>query len=176
MKKIIVILFLLLLMGCNDLSNTPTKKTEEFLKKYQTLDNSVLTDLKNVVYESELTENQQEIYMDIMKKHYQNLSYEIKDEMIDGDEASVTVEITVTDFNKTLDEANEYMNNHKEEFYENDEYSIIKFNDYKLNKLKETKDKVKYTIEIKLTKINDTWTIDKLDNETYEKINGVYDY
>ena len=33
MKKLICILFLFLLVGCNDLSNTPTKKTEEFLKK-----------------------------------------------------------------------------------------------------------------------------------------------
>ena len=32
MKKLICILFLFLLVGCNDLSNTPTKKTEEFLK------------------------------------------------------------------------------------------------------------------------------------------------
>ena len=177
MKKLICILFLFLLVGCNDLSNTPTKKTEEFLKKYQTLDNSVISDLNKVVNESDLNEIQRSMYIDIMKKHYQNLSYEIKDETIDGDEAVVTVEIAVTDFKKVLDEANNYMNNNKEEFNnENGEYSIVKFNDYKLNKLKEAKDKVKYTIEINLTKINDDWTVDKLDSKTYDKINGVYNY
>ena len=176
MKKLVLLLSLFLI-GCSDLSNTPTKKAEEFLKKYQTLDESVISDLNNVVNESDLNETQRSMYIDIMKKHYQNLSYEIKDETIDGDEAVVTVEIAVTDFKKVLDEANNYMNNNKEEFNdENGEYSVVKFNDYKLNKLKEAKDKIRYTIEIKLTKINDDWTVDKLDSKTYDKINGVYNY
>ena len=177
MKKLVFLFLSLFLIGCSDLSNTPTKKAEEFLKKYQTLDESVISDLNNVVNESDLNETQRSMYIDIMKKHYQNLSYEIKDETIDGDEAVVTVEIAVTDFKKVLDEANNYMNNNKEEFYdENDEYSVVKFNDYKLNKLKEAKDKIRYTIEIKLTKINEDWTVDKLDSKTYDKINGVYNY
>ena len=176
MKKLICILFLFLLVGCNDLSNTPTKKTEEFLKKYQTLNNSVLTDLNNIVNESDLNESQKEKYIDIMKKHYQNLSYEIKDEVMDGDEAVVTVEISVTDFKRVLDEANNYMNDNKEQFYENGEYSVTKFNDYKLEKLKEAKEKVRYTIEINLTRINDKWSVEKLDKDTYDKINGVYNY
>ena len=176
MKKLVLLLSLFLI-GCSDLSNTPTKKAEEFLKKYQTLDSSVISDLNNVVNESDLNETQRSMYIDIMKKHYQNLSYEIKDETIDGDEAVVTVEIAVTDFKKVLDEANNYMNNNKEEFNdENGEYSVVKFNDYKLNKLKEAKDKIRYTIEIKLTKINEDWTVDKLDSKTYDKINGVYNY
>ena len=176
MKKLVLLLSLFLI-GCSDLSNTPTKKAEEFLKKYQTLDSSVISDLNNVVNESDLNETQRSMYIDIMKKHYQNLSYEIKDETIDGDEAVVTVEIAVIDFKKVLDEANNYMNNNKEEFNdENGEYSVVKFNDYKLNKLKEAKDKIRYTIEIKLTKINEDWTVDKLDSKTYDKINGVYNY
>ncbi len=42
---------LLALVGCsiNDLSNTPTKQTELFFNKYQTLDQSVLDDLNHVV-------------------------------------------------------------------------------------------------------------------------------
>ena len=176
MKKLVYILFLFLLVGCNDLSNTPTKKTEEFLKKYQILDESVITDLENVVNESDLNDEQKTIYIDIMKKQYQNLSYEVKDETLNGDEAITTVEISVIDFKKVLDEANDYLKNNEEEFYDNGEYSIVKFNDYKLNKLKQAKDKVRYTIEIKLTKINDEWTVDHLSNETYDKINGVYNY
>ena len=175
MKKLVFLLSLFLI-GCSDLSNTPTKKAEEFLKKYQTLDNSVISDLNNVVNESDLNETQRSMYIDIMKKHYQNLSYEIKDETMDGDEAVVTVEIAVTDFKRVLDDTNNYMNDNKEQFYENGEYSVSKFNDYKLEKLKEAKEKVRYTIEIKLIKINDKWSVDKLDSETYDKINGVYDY
>ena len=174
MKKLVLILCFLL-VGCNDLSNTPTKKAEEFLRNYQTLDSSVMTDLNNVVNESDLNETQKNLYIDIMKKHYQNLSYEIKDEIIDGDEAIVTAEITVTNFKEELEEANNYMNNNKDEFNdENGEYSVVKFNDYKLNKLKEAKEKIKYTIEINLSRINDKWSVDKLDKENYDKINGIH--
>ena len=178
MKKLIGIGLCILLCGCNDLSNTPTKKTEEFLKKYQSLDSSVLTDLDNVLNEdTTLNESQKVMYEDIMKKHYQNLVYEIKEETIDGDEAVVTVEISVTDFKKVLDEANNYMNNNMEEFNdENGNYSVSKFNDYKLNKLKDAKDKVRYTLEISLTRVNDEWTVDTQDQMTYDKINGVYNY
>lgn len=176
MKKLIYILFLFLLVGCNDLSNTPTKKAEEFLKKYQSLDSSVISDLNNAVNETDLNDEQKKLYVDIMKKHYQNLSYEIKDETMDGDEAVVTVEIAVTDFKRVLDDANNYMNDNKEQFYENGEYSVVKFNDYKLEKLKEAKEKVRYTIEINLTRTNDKWNVDTLDKDTYDKLNGVYNY
>ena len=39
-----------------------------------------------------------------MKKQYQNLTYTIKDEEIDGDTAIVKVEIEVYDFNKAMNE------------------------------------------------------------------------
>ena len=89
MKKLVFLILSLLLVGCNDLSNTPTKKAEEFLKKYQSLDSSVISDLNNAINETDLNEEQKKLYVDIMKKHYQNLSYEIKDETMDGDEAVV---------------------------------------------------------------------------------------
>ena len=178
MKKICFILLSLLLIGCNDLSNTPTKKAEDFLKKYQSLDQKVIADLNQVVNDNtELNDSQKKVYLDIMKKHYQNLSYEVKEETVDGDEAVVTIEIAVTDFNKVLDEANEYMNNNKEEFNdENGNYNASKFNDYKLEKLKDAKEKVKYTIELELTKTNGDWVVDNPSQTTYDKINGIYDY
>ena len=53
MKKIIALSILAILMcGCSltkDLDNTPTKKVEALLNRYQTLDNSVLDDLNDVV-------------------------------------------------------------------------------------------------------------------------------
>lgn len=179
MKKILFIFMTsVLLLGCNNLSNTPTKKAEDFLKKYQALDSNVLNDLNEVVNEdSSLNEDQKTIYKDIMKKHYQSLSYEIKDETVDGNKAVVTVEISVTDFKKVLDEANNYMNNNPEQFEdENGDYSVSRFNDYKLEQLKNAKDKVRYTLELKLTKINGVWTMDTLSQDTYDKINGVYNY
>lgn len=179
-KNIYLALSILFLsvIGCTNLSNTPTKKAEEFLKNYQTLDNSVLTDLNEVVdNDTTLNESQKTMYKDIMKKHYQNLTYEIKEETVDGDEAIVTVEISVTDFKRVLDEANNYLNNNKDEF--NDEsgnFSTVKFNEYKLNQLKDAKEKVRYTIELRLTRVNDMWTVDSLDEVTFDKINGIYNY
>lgn len=178
MKKIFLILTILLLVGCADLSNTPTKRVENFLKDYQTLDEEVLNDLDDVINNDiTMDMNQVETYRDIMKKHYQNLTYEIKDDTIDGDNATVTVEITVTDFRNVLNEAESYLNNNMSEF--NDEsgnYSISKYNDYRLEKLKDAKDKVKYTIYLNLTKVNDEWILNDIDPITYDKINGMYRY
>ena len=150
----------------------------ELIQNYQTLDNAVIEDLNKVV-DNEITfsESQKETYKDIMKKHYQNITYEIKEDETNGDEAEVTVEIEVTDFNKALEEARKHLVEHPEEF--NDDfgnYSLTKYNDYKLEKLKEAKEKVKYNIEINLIKINDTWQVKTPDDETLDKINGIFNY
>ena len=178
MKKLLYLFVVLLFTGCNQLSNTPTKRVEEFLKSYQTLDEKVLNDLDNVVNQDvTLSKQQQDTYKDIMKKHYQNLTYKIKDDTIDGNNAIVTAEITVTDFSKALQEANSYMNNNIQSF--NDEtgnYNITMFNDYRLEQLNSAKEKIKYTVYFSLNKQNDEWVMGNIDSVTYDKINGVYNY
>ena len=74
MKKILYVLLTVLLMtGCTDLSNTPTKRVEEFLKNYQSLDSNVLNDLDIAISNQHNFSTQQaDIYRGIMKKHYQN--------------------------------------------------------------------------------------------------------
>lgn len=179
MKKILYLaVTVLLFAGCTQLSNTPTKRVEEFFKNYQTLDNSVLNDLDSVITQDvSLNNDQQNKYRDIMKKHYQNLTYEIKDETIDGDKARVTAEITVTDFNKVMNESESYMNNNIDQFKDElGNYSISRYNDYRLDQLKMSNDKVKYTVYINLTLKNDEWVMDSIDQMTYDKINGIYHY
>ena len=181
MKKIFSVLLLsLMLTGCGktQLLNTPTKKTEMFLSKYQSLDADVLEQLNDITEDkTSFTEKQKEDYIELMKKHYQALKYEIKDEVVNGDTAVVTVEIEVTDYSKILNDADQYLKDHPEEFKtEKEEYSEELFNDYRINKLKDAEDKVKYTIDIDLTKIDDEWVIDDLDSETMDKIQGVYQY
>ncbi len=175
MKKVLICL-VLILVGCTDLSNTPNKRVEEFLKKYQMLDSDVINDLDNVIAkETDFTTSQAYAYRDIMKKQYQSLSYEIKEDTIDGDSAFVTVEITVYDLRSALIEAENYLNTHMEEFVlENGDYSVAKYNDYRLEKLKQVKDKVQYTIYFNLTKVNKKWQLDEIDQITYDKINGIY--
>lgn len=178
MKKLLMLFLAIALTGCTDLSNTPKKRVEEFLHNYQTLDSAVISDLDETISkDNSLSVTQADTYKGIMKKHYQNLTYEIKEDKIDGDNATVTVLITVTDFKKVLDEVNSYMNSNVTEFYdENGIYSMAKYNDYRLQKLSEAKDKVKYTIYLNLFKENDEWKITNISKDTYDKINGVYNY
>ena len=103
--------------------------------------------------------------------------FEIKDEVVDGDTATVTVEIEVTDYSKSLSDAEDYLNNNKAEFNdENDEYDESLFTTYRLDRLKESTDKVKYTLNIYLTKVDDEWQIDDLSETDRMKINGMYEY
>ena len=183
MKKIFYFLMLITLMtgcGCESskMLNTPTKRVEMFFANYQTLDEDVLTQLNDVIDEdANMTDEQKEKYRDIMKKHYQNITYDVKDETINGDDATVTVEVEVTDYSKAMLEADTYLEEHSEEF--NDEsgnYDKSKFYDYRLEQMKDVKDKVKYTLEITLTKIDDEWIMDDITDIDEKKIHGVYNY
>lgn len=181
MKKIIGILaFALILTGCSlgeKLTNTPTKKVEEFLSKYQTLNEDVLADLDDVIAEEENFDTDQRVkYREIMKKGYQDLTYEVKDETIDGDTAKVTVEIEVIDYAKVIKEAELYAEANQDKFQENGIYSIKKYTDYRLEKLSAATDKVKYTIVFTLTKKDDKWVVNNLSGTDLEKINGIYKY
>ena len=85
MKKILLgILSIILLSGCGEkMFNTPTKKVEMFFQNYQTLSKDVIEQLNKVVNEEEnFNADQRLAYKELMKKHYQELKYEIKDEKL----------------------------------------------------------------------------------------------
>lgn len=183
MKKLLTFLFVTILMtGCSCsmqvTKDTPTKKVEEFLNNYQTLNSDVLKQLQQVVNgEETFTDAQKETYTDIMKKHYQGLTYEIKDEVVNGSSAVVTVEITVKDHSKALKESEAYLVEHPEEFNdENGNYNAAVYNEYVLEKLKESDEKVTYTLDLTLTKVNDEWKLDDLSSTDESKIQGTYQY
>lgn len=157
--------------------NTPTKQVESMLTKYQTLDEDVLKDLDKVVAEDETFDSKQrEKYRAIMKKHYKDLMYEIKDERIDGDEATVEVEIKVTDYTKILKNVEEYRKSHESEFYgDNKQFNQAKYMNYKLDKLEAAKEKVTYTLELALTKKDKKWLLDNLSRTDKDKIHGIYE-
>ena len=181
MKKLIlgfsVFLTSILLVGCT-LSNTPTKKVERYLDNYRNLDETVLTQLDTIVEaDTIMTATQKEDYRNILKRQYQNLVYSVKDEIVDGDKAKVTVEIEVYDLYKITNEADKYYTTSPDEFKdETGNVSQTKYIDYRLSKLKEAKDKVKYTIEFNLTKVDNVWIIDDINEETRQKIHGLYAY
>ena len=181
MKKLIlgfsVFLTSILLVGCT-LSNTPTKKVERYLDNYRNLDETVLTQLDTIVEaDTIMTATQKEDYRNILKRQYQNLVYTVKDEIVDGDKAKVTVEIEVYDLYKITNEADKYYTTSPDEFKdETGNVSQTKYIDYRISKLKEAKDKVKYTIEFNLTKVDNVWIIDDINEETRQKIHGLYAY
>lgn len=179
MKKIIFFLtgmLIVTLVGCGVVENTPTKQVEAFLSMYQKGDNKVLDDLDSSIENyGVFNDTQKEEYRDLMKKHYQGLKYEVKDEVIDGDNATVTVEIEVNDYSKVLTDAEKYRQDHEEEFTSNGKFDESKFITYRLNKMKEVNEKVKYTLNLTLTKDkNEKWLLDDLTTSDEQKLNGTY--
>ena len=177
MKKILLtIMTIIMFSGCSGtLLNTPTKKVEMFFNKYQSLDDDVMNQLKDVVNnEISFTKEQGLSYIEIMKKHYQSLKYRIKDEVIDGNTAVVTVEIEVIDYSDILKDADNYLKENESEFMKNGKIDEKLFNDYRLNKLKSANDKVKYTIDMTLTNVDGKWELDEVSRDTKDKIHGVY--
>lgn len=181
MKKLLSVLTVMFIMtGCSlgDMDDTPTKKVEEYLNNYQTLNSNVLTELDSIVNAEEtFDEDQKTTYSDILKKHYQDLTYTIKEETVNGDKATVEAEIEVNDYTKALKEAETYRTTNESEFLdEAGEFSESLFNDYKLGLLKDNTERVKYTIYFSLTRTNDEWVLDNLNETEQEKILGIYEY
>ena len=179
MKKIFLIVFSLLLftVGCENMMNTPTKRVEEFLNKYQRQDEEVISQLDNVIKSGDFSFNETQLnsYKELMKKQYKDLKYVIKEEQIDGNNATVTVEIEVYDFNKTINNtANYYVANPDEFKTEAGEPDIPKYMDYRIKELQNTTDRIKYTLNLTLSKQDKKWTVNNLTEVDIQKIHGLY--
>lgn len=180
MKKIICLLIcILFISGCDmlDISNTPTKKVEEYLNKFQILDEDVLAELDVVIdSKTKLNDENKSEYRELIKKQYKDLQYTIKEERQDGDEAVVTAEIIVKDFTKIINEAEVYKRENIEEFYENEIYNDNLYKKYLLDKLKDAKDRITYTIDFTVHKENDKWILNPISEVDEDKILGIYNY
>lgn len=177
MKKILfVVAALLLFVGCDAVMNSPTKRVEAFLSDYQTMDDEVLSQLDDTLNGEELlTDEHKSAYKEIMKRQYQNITYTIKDEIVDGNKATVTTEIEVYDYSKAMKEADDYLIQNKNEFTDNDgNVDNEKFMTYKIEQMKNVKDKVKYTIPFTLTKEDKEWILDDISESDRQKIHGIY--
>ena len=210
MKKFVVVLMVILLSACTlGKAVTPRQKVSEFLDKYKNENTDILSQLDETI-DTEITDDdQKDRYRTLMVNQYKNMEYEIKDEIIEDDNAVVEVEVTVYDYASAIKNSNTYLNEHLDEFKkdeketineddaddettkdtEDDEmdtnkdnndiitdedYDDTKFMDYKLSLMEKVTDKVKYTIEFTLTKVNDEWQLDSLSNSDIEKLHGIY--
>ena len=80
MKKIIILLALIAVTGCSmlDVSNTPTKKVEEFLNKYQILDEEVLNQLDDVIESKTKLNNENKEELRLAQEEEKTFSNRIK--------------------------------------------------------------------------------------------------
>lgn len=164
-KKILLFVIpLLLLVGC-ELGNTPTSTVENLLTKYQKLDSDINSGIDSILLEQNMLDDQKERYRALIEKQYKNLSYEIKEELIDGNTATVITEIEVIDYKRAISDL----------VFDNSIYTKETYDNEKLNRLENANEKITYTIEFTLTKDeDDMWRLDALNNEEIKKIQGMY--
>ena len=164
MKKIILIVIIFslsLLTGCS-LGNTPTAQVEELLSKYQMLDNEISINYISIATDTNLNQDIIKRYEDVIRDQYRNLSYEIKEEIIDGESAIVTTQIEVMDYKTIINK------------YNRNDYELEKYHDLVLNDLEDATEKITYTIEFNLIKgEEDKWQVNNLTTEEEQKLLGI---
>lgn len=176
MKKIIyLIITALICFGCAN--NTARSTVDNYMKKYKTLDSEVLVDLENTIKNENLTNEQENKYRDILKKQYKDLTFNILEEEYDDEVSYVTVKIEVYNLYKVQSDSLIYLENNPQEFYDNNNnYDINKYIDYKLDKMKNTTERVNYIITFTVTKEDNKYVIENLTNDDLKKIHGIYNY
>ena len=121
-----------------------------------------------------LTEEQKNKYKEVLKRQYEDLKYKIRDNVISDEKAIVSVDVEVYDLKKVINDANNYLEENKDEFFLDDVFDNTKFWDYKLDKMLKAHDRINYTIDFSLTKIDDKWVLDELLETDRQKIHGLY--
>ena len=173
-KKLLIFLFtILFITGCNRM-NKPSNEVEKLFINYNSLNSEVLIQLDSVLESENLTDVQKDKYKTILKKQYEDLKYNILNEEISNDTAVVSVEIEVYNLNKAIEGAKKYLEENKEEFYNDEELDNEKFKDYKLDSMLSMNERTNYILELTLTNIDNKWHLDDLLESDRQKIHGLY--
>lgn len=177
MKKILLVLLLVLVVGCTS-TKTAKDVVEDYLRSYQNLEYQVLVDMEQVINSDiDMSIEQKEIYREVLKKQYEDLTYEITGESYNDDNATVTVKINVYDYYEISNIASEYLKNNTSEFYDSEyTYDSSLYMDFKLNLYKNTTNKVSYNLDFDLYKEDGIWKIETITSDMLEKLHGVYNY
>lgn len=178
-KKILGLLFIVIafiLTGCGE-EMTPTDAVRDYFEQYVTLDSRVMEQLDEFLEREDLTEDQQEVYRNVLKKEYSTMTYTINNEKIEDDVAYVDVKINVLDLYKVQRDSLAYFEENMEEF-NNEEgvYDKVKFLNYKLEQMMEATETTSYDLTLKVVKNDNDWEVSQLSNEDLEKIHGIYNY
>ncbi len=177
MKKIIIFLTCILCaVGCSCSKDLASDAVEKYLDSYKGLSDNVLGDIDDLVKKENLSDKHGETYKEVLKRQYRDLNYTIEDEKYDGDTALVTVKVTVYDLYKVDKNAGVYLNSHQDEFLTDGVYDSIKYLEYKLKEMKNVNDTISYTLVFKTIKKDGKWELEQPDEETLEKLHGIYNY
>ena len=161
MKKcLVVVLCCILLCGCTKIHAKDA--VISYLEKYRNFTTEIEQSLIDTLDEEKFTKEQREQYILLMKKQFVNLTYKIKEEIYNGDKATIVVNITVYDYHHSIREA--LKENSAEENYIN----------LQLEKMSKEKKKTTYTIAIKTRYEENTWIVEQPDEDTIKKIQGTY--
>lgn len=165
MKKIIIpVLVFLFLVGCSVTKVTPKSAVEDMLKKYQSKDDMVMSQLDEVIKgDTSYNDTQKDEYKKVIERQYTDMTYDIKDDEINGDNATVTVEIEVYDYSN-IEVSDPSI----------DISDVDAYNTAKIKMMKDTKERIKYTLELTVTKTGDEWKVDNLTDIERKKIHGLY--
>lgn len=161
MKKYLVFfLCIFCLVGCTNKSSK--EAVIEYLEKYRNftaeIEESLMKDLESVNW----TKEQKEKYILLLKKQFVNLKYKIKEEIYNGEEATVLVDITVYN----------YHNSKREALKEQDESQ--NYIDKVLEKMNNETHTIKYTLVFKTNYKEGVWVLEQPSEETLKKIEGIY--
>jgi hypothetical protein len=178
MKKFIgLFLILFLLTACTFGATTAKSAVEDYLNSYRNLATDVMNDMEEVIQNEQLSEEQKNIYRDILKRQYKDLKFEIINEKYSGNDAVVKTKINVYNLYKVQKDAADYLKNNIKEFYDNaGKYDNNLYLNYKLNRMKTTTERVDYTIDFNVIKKDDGWKIKEISSTDLEKIHGIYNY
>lgn len=177
MKKIVIFLTCIFLaVGCACSNDKAADAVKDYLNDYKGLSDNVLNDIDSLIEKEKLDDKNKDTYKETLKRQYRDLMYTIENEDYDGDTANVTVKITVYDLYKAQKNSSDYLNEHKDDFLTDGVYDATKYLEYKLNEMSKITDTISYTIVFKVKKEDGKWVVEQPNEETLEKLHGVYNY
>ena len=175
MKKIIIFVLVLFLLGCSK-NKTANVVVIEYLNDIKNVGSNIKGEIDDALDKNDdFIKEHKTKYREILIRQYKNLKYDILKEEYDNNGAIITVNINVFDLNRAEDEALEYLKDNLNDFYdETSKFDNNKYLSYKLDLMKKTNYRIDYEIVFYLKKQNKKWIMEQPTESDLEKISGTY--
>lgn len=173
MKKIIIVIIIFLLTGCY---SNPSGEVNRYLNKYKSLDKDVISQIDSLIDNSGLSNDIKLLYKKAYEKQYSEMTFTILDYKCNSNTCDIPVKLEVYNYNDVQNKSLEYLINNEDEFINKDgDYDVNLYEEYKLNQILNTKDRITYNIVFNLDKKLTGWEIKSLNNIDLLKIHGLYE-